>query len=262
MRLVLRAFVRRYRVDLGDAERPLAAYRSFTDFFTRRLAPGARPLPADPAALVSPADGTVAARDRVRAGRLIQAKGIDYEVARLLGDPGLAAGFEGGEALTVYLAPRDYHRVHAPWSGTLRRRLHRGGRLLSVSADTARRVRDLFADNERVVLVLDDPALGTWALVLVGALIVGGIETVWEGTVNPGPPDGVAERRFDGGDEGEGEHTVARGDEIGFFRAGSTVIVLLPPGGATLAPLGPGDRLRVGEAIGTVLGATPGGADP
>lgn len=250
VRAVLRWFARRYRVDLEEASRPLDAYSSFTAFFTRRLAAGRRPLPADPDRLVSPADGTVANHGTVIDGALIQAKGIDYPLARLLGDPALAAAFAGGSYLTVYLSPRDYHRVHAPFSGVLHRRLHRPGRLYSVSADTVARIPGVFADNERVVLVFDDPALGRWALVLVGALIVGGIETVWEGTVNPPPRGAEADRRFADGPR------VARGDEVGLFRAGSTVIAVFTAGRATLA-VQDGAPLRLGEAIGERRGATP-----
>ena len=245
-RLVVRWFARHYRVDLADAARPLADYTSFTDFFTRALRDGARPLPDDPQRIVSSADGTVAVTDTVRADRLIQAKGIDYSVATLLGDPSLAAHFEGGASITVYLSPRDYHRVHAPLAGRLRRRIHRPGRLFSVSDDTVRRRPGIFSDNERVVLVFDDPSAGMWALVLVGALIVGGIETVWEGTVNPKPADLAADQTF------PHAPAVARGDEVGRFRAGSTVIALFAPGRAQLDALVPGTALRMGQGMGTL----------
>ncbi len=260
VRVVVRAFARHYRVDLSDAARPLAAYTSFTDFFTRALRPEARPLPDDPQRVTSPADGTVARRDTVHADRLLQAKGIDYSVATLLGDAELAREFEAGPALTVYLSPRDYHRVHAPLPGTLRRRIHRPGHLFSVSEATVRQRPGIFSGNERVILVFDDPIAGTWALVLVGALIVGGIETVWEGTINPRPHEVVPDRRFPDAAVPVAPR-VERGDEIGRFRAGPTVIALFTPGRVEIEDLAPGAPLNMGQGIGTHVDATSGG-DP
>lgn len=254
------AFARRYGVDLAEADRTLGDYRSFTDFFTRRLAAGARPLAEDPRALVWPADGTVAAGGRVEAGRMLQAKGIDYRVADLLGDQALAARFEGGAYRTVYLSPRDYHRVHAPWRGRLVRRIHLPGRLYSVSEATVAAIPGVFAGNERVVLVLEDPNLGCWVLVLVGALIIGGIETPFEGTINPPPASLDADRRWH-----EDPPRVARGDEIGLFRAGSTVIVLFAPCRSEQHAVAQGEAtegsaVRMGEIMGRVCApdvATP-----
>ncbi len=255
VRAVVQTFARHYRVDLSDAARPLNAYTSFTDFFTRALRSEARPLPDDPQRVVSPADGTVAIRDTVHADRLIQAKGIDYSVATLLGDAELAMEFEGGHSLTVYLSPRDYHRVHAPVPGTLRRRIHRPGRLFSVSESTVRQRPGIFSGNERVVLVFDDPIAGTWALVLVGALIVGGIESVWEGAINPRPRGVARDRAFTDAPR------VERGDEVGRFRAGSTVIALFSPSRVEVDRLDTGAPLHMGQGIGTLLNATSGG-DP
>ncbi len=247
---VLRTFARHYDVDLADAAQPLADYRSFTDFFTRALKPDARPLPADTARIVSPADGAVATRDTVRADRLMQAKGIDYSVATLLGNATLAERFEGGDAITVYLSPSDYHRVHAPRAGILQRRIHRPGRLFSVSTATVNQRPGIFSGNERVVLIFDQDDGGVWALVLVGALIVGGIESVWEGTINPRPRGMRPDRNFPYAPR------VARGDEVGRFRAGSTVIALFSPGSALLDALAPGTPIRMGQGIGT-LATTP-----
>jgi len=254
VRLVLAAFARRYRVDLEEADRPLADYASFTDFFTRRLRPDARPLAADPQALVAPADGVVAACGVAGdGGTLIQAKGRHYGLAELLGSDELAARFAGGSYLTTYLAPRDYHRVHAPWHGVLERRLHRPGRLLSVAPGVVERLVVL-PRNERVVLTFDDPRAGPWALVLVGALVVGGIETVWEGTVNPLPEGVAAERRF-----AAGEAVVERGGEVGLFRAGSTVVALFARRRVALEAFAPGRPLRVGRRIGRLGQPAAGG---
>lgn len=245
VRAVIRRFVRTYGVTLDDAVVPEGGFASFTAFFTRHLVPGARPLPEDPARLASPADGAVAAHGTIDRGTLLQAKGSTYSAAALLGDDVLAAGFDGGSYLTVYLSPRDYHRVHAPWSGALVRRIHHPGRLLSVSTETVAMVPEVFSRNERVVLVFDDPTIGTWALVLVGALVVGGIETVWEGQVNPLPRTADADRAF------SDSASLDRGDEVGLFRAGSTVIALFARGAASLATaLREGEALRMGQAIG------------
>lgn len=241
------AFAERYGIDLDEADRPLAAYCSFTDFFTRRLRPGARPLDDDPSSLVWPADGTVAAGGTVERGRMLQAKGIDYTAEALLGDLVLAERFEGGPYRTVYLSPRDYHRVHAPWHGRLVRRLHRPGRLYSVNDATVATLSGVFAGNERVVLVFEDEQVGTWALVLVGALIIGGIETPFEGTINPPPRGLLADRRFEAD-----APTVARGDEIGLFRAGSTVITLFEAGVTTPDTATEGTTIKMGGAMGRV----------
>ncbi len=249
----LAAFAKRYRVDMREAEHSLEHYRSFTDFFTRRLRPGARPLPADPARAVWPADGAAAAHGIVRDGRMLQAKGIDYTCAELLGDRALAQRFEGGAYSTVYLSPRDYHRVHAPCSGGLQQRIHLPGKLYSVNDATVASMPGVFAGNERVVLVFDEPEQGSpWALVMVGALIIGGIETVWEGTVNPLPGSLAARRVFQ--DEAI---TVQRGDELGLFRAGSTVIMLFAADRVTFDPIQLGTPVRMGEGMGRLSTRSP-----
>lgn len=246
IRAALRAFAKRYRVDMGEAEHGIEHYRSFTDFFTRKLRPGARPLPDDTARAVWPADGAAAAHGTVRDGRMLQAKGIDYTCAELLGDRALAERFEGGAYSTVYLSPRDYHRVHAPCAGSLRQRIHLPGRLYSVNHVTVASVPGVFAGNERVVLAFDGSEGGApWTLVMVGALIIGGIETVWEGTVNPRPGTTEARRDFR-----DAALDVQRGDEVGLFRAGSTVIMLFAPDRVTLDPIELGTAVRMGEAMG------------
>lgn len=237
-------FARRYGVNLEEAEHPIGHYESFTSFFTRRLKPGLRRFPDTPQAIGSPADGTVAASGVVTEGRAIQAKGIDYRLEDLLCDRELAGAFEGGTYRTIYLSPKDYHRVHAPCSGVLRRRIHGGGRLFSVSASTVAQVPNIFAGNERVILEFDSGSNGRWMIVFVGALVVGGIETVWEGTVNPLRKGMKSDRVFDG------MIRVSRGDEIGLFRAGSTVICFWQKGRVRLEPFGDNAPVKLGETIG------------
>ena len=177
--LFIRAIVRVFGVDLSEAAEPNPrAYGCFNDFFTRPLKPGIRPIAEDPDAVVSPADGTVSQCGPINEGRLLQAKGRDYGVVELLGgDAGRAAPFQGGSFATIYLSPKDYHRLHMPLAGTLREMVHVPGRLFSVNDATARGVPNLFARNERVVALFDTEA-GPMALVLVGAIFVASIETV------------------------------------------------------------------------------------
>ena len=242
------AFVRHFRVDMDlAAESDPRAYPSFNAFFTRALRPGARPLAEDPAALLCPADGALSQLGEVRDGTLLQAKGHGYRALDLLGgDAETAAAFAGGSFVTVYLSPRDYHRVHMPLDGVLKVMTHIPGRLFSVNAVTARAVPGLFARNERVVCLFDT-SVGPMALILVGAIFVGSMETVWAGQVTPPPADRYrGERR-----SGPGVVRLGRGEEMGRFNMGSTVILLLPPGAVTWAKgLGPGDPLRMGQALG------------
>ena len=241
----IRAFVSRYGVDLSEAACPdPAGYQTFNDFFGRALAPGARPL-AD-AEWICPVDGALSQCGRIDAGELIQAKGQRYRAQALLGgDAALAAAFDGGWFATLYLSPRDYHRIHMPAAGTLRRMLHVPGALYSVNPATARGVPGLFARNERVVCIFDDGGGAPWAMVLVGATIVGSMSTVWHGIVNPPRPGRLREWSYAGG-----EHRLAQGDEMGRFLLGSTVVVLAPPGPFVLDPSWrPGRPVRMGEAM-------------
>ncbi len=239
------AFVRRFRVDMDQAADPNPrAYPSFNAFFTRALKPGARPLAAEPDALLCPSDGAVSQIGTIRDGALIQAKGHSYTVLDLLGGDGEAAAeFAGGSFATIYLSPRDYHRVHMPLAGRLQTMTHIPGHLFSVNAVTARAVPGLFARNERV-LCRFDTAVGPLALILVGAIFVGSMETVWAGQVTPEPKGG---RRPDP----TGPVRLEAGEEMGRFNMGSTVILLLPPGAVDWLPgLEPGDKLRMGQALG------------
>jgi phosphatidylserine decarboxylase len=241
---VIRWFVGRYGVDMAEAAEPdIAAYPSFNDFFTRALRPGARPL-AD-ATWLCPVDGAISQFGSIDGERIFQAKGHDYTAGALLGgDAGLAQPFHGGHFATLYLSPRDYHRIHMPAPGRLRRMIHVPGELFSVNPATARGVPGLFARNERVVCVFDGER-GPFALVLVGATIVGSVATVWHGVVNPPRPGRVREWTYD-----QDAPTLARGAEMGRFLLGSTVVLLLPPGPLRFNPRwAPGGAIRMGEAM-------------
>jgi phosphatidylserine decarboxylase len=241
---LIRWFIARYGVDMTAAADPdPAAYRSFNDFFTRALRPGARPLAA--ADLVCPVDGTISQFGAIADDRIVQAKGHDYTTVALLGGDGtLAARFRNGNFATLYLSPKDYHRVHMPVAGRVRRMIHVPGALFSVNPATARGVPGLFARNERVVCVFDGDR-GPWVLVLVGATIVGSMATVWHGVVNP-PRSGQV-REWDYSDQ-----TIAlrQGDEMGRFLLGSTVVLLWPGGPARFnAAWAPDAGVRLGEAM-------------
>ncbi|MFW5969509.1 MAG: archaetidylserine decarboxylase [Halofilum sp. (in: g-proteobacteria)] len=242
---VIRWFIRTYGADMSEAAEPdPAAYPSFNAFFTRALRPGARPLAGDGDTPVSPVDGRVSQAGRIEAGRLYQAKGIDYGLVDLVGgDPRDAEPFTDGGFATLYLAPGDYHRIHMPLTGTLRRMCHVPGRLWSVAPWTVRSVPGLFARNERVVALFDTDH-GPLGLVLVGAINVAAIETVWAGLVTP--PRGHGVTRTEYGDTGP---RIERGGEMGRFNMGSTVIVLVPPGVPLDNVPGPGEPVRVGMAL-------------
>jgi len=247
--LAIRAFVRGFDVDLGDAAEPDARrYATFNAFFTRALRPDARPLAPHTDALLCPVDGTISQVGRLDDGRLVQAKGQLYELAELLGgDTTLAADFRQAAFATLYLSPRDYHRIHMPADGTLAETIHVPGRLFSVNAATAAQIPRLYARNERVVCVFDT-ALGPLAVVLVGAIFVGSIETVWNGELTP--PRGRVLRRLP---PPRPAPTLARGAELGRFNMGSTVILLLPAGAVEWRQdLVPGHAVRVGEALGRI----------
>ena len=240
----IRWFGRTYGVDLSEAaEEEADAYRSFNDYFTRALKPGARPIDPDPGRIVCPADGALSQCGTIRSGRLLQAKGIDYSLCELTGIASENA-YEGGRFATVYLAPHNYHRVHMPLAGRLTRTTAIPGALFSVNAVTARGVRNLFARNERLVCHFDTEA-GELLLVFVGALIVASIETVWDG---PQSPYRAREStRF------EQPIEFAKGAEIGRFLLGSTVILCFPPGAVQWSDtLVPDAILRMGESIGSL----------
>lgn len=246
----IRWFAGRYGVDMNEALEPdLSRYRTFNEFFTRPLKPGARTVDADPRSIVSPADGAVSELGPVTDDRILQAKGYSYTATTLLGgDAARAAPFRDGHFITVYLSPKDYHRVHMPLAGTLREMVYVPGRLFSVNTRTANGVPGLFARNERVVCIFDTVA-GPMAVVLVGAIVVAGIATVWQGTVTP-PHRRLEATSFD---RGAGKVSLVKGAEMGRFLVGSTAIVLLPKGVATWdSGLAAGTPLRMGQRIGTL----------
>ncbi len=236
---------RRFGVDLGEAAEPdPTAYPSFNAFFTRALKPGARTPDADPRALLMPADGHISQCGPIVDGRIFQAKGQGFTAAELLGSEVDAAPFRDGSFATVYLSPRDYHRVHMPWTGTLRETVHVPGRLFSVGTDAVASVPRLFARNERLVCHFDTD-FGPMVQVMVGALLVSGVETVWGGVEIPAYGDAITRKDY----RGRGI-TLERFAEMARFNYGSTVIVLLPKGAATLDPaLHAESPVRLGERL-------------
>ncbi len=238
---LVRAFARAYGVDMTEAERPdLASYRSFNDFFTRSLRADVRPVDASPDSVVSPADGAVSQAGRVERGELIQAKGIRYSF-ETLADACADPAFEGGPFATVYLSPKDYHRVHLPLAGRLVRTVAVPGKLFSVNAATEAGVPGLFAVNERLVMEFETDR-GRMLVVMVGAMIVASIETVWEGPRSPYRQKQVT------------THDLAfeKGAEIGRFLLGSSVVLAFERDRVRLDPaLAAGAVVRMGQAIGT-----------
>ncbi|WP_295865429.1 archaetidylserine decarboxylase [uncultured Xanthomonas sp.] len=237
--------VRRFGVDLSEAAQPDAtAYPTFNAFFTRALKPGARVAAPDPQALLMPADGRISQLGRIENGRIFQAKGQSFTAAELLGDDAAAVPFSNGLYATVYLSPRDYHRVHMPWTGTLRETVHVPGRLFSVGTDAVRSLPRLFARNERLVCHFDTD-FGPMVSVMVGALLVSGVETVWSGVEIPRYADRITRKDW----RGKGI-TLQRFEEMARFNYGSTVIVLLPPGVAAFDPTLKAELpVRLGQAL-------------
>ncbi len=252
---LIRWFIARYGVNMAEARQPdPAAYPTFNAFFTRALKDGARPPASDdPAQLLCPVDGAISQFGAIHDGRIFQAKGHGYTATALLGgDAALAAHFHGGHFATLYLSPRDYHRIHMPCAGRLLRMLHVPGALYSVNPATARGVPGLFARNERVVCVFDgdEHQPGPWVLVLVGATIVGSMATAWHGVVNPPRPGRLREWTYSQHDTTDRDVRLARGEEMGRFLLGSTVVMLFPPGPLAFNPAwAPGRAIRLGEAM-------------
>ena len=242
---IIRWFVRKYGVDMQEAQDPdLRSYHSFNAFFTRALRADARPL-AD-AGFVSPVDGTVSQLGSIEHDQIFQAKGHRYSTTALVGgDSTLAARFDHGEFATLYLSPRDYHRIHMPCDARLLRMIYVPGALFSVNPGTARGVPGLFARNERVVCVFES-AFGPFALVLVGATIVGSMQTTWHGVVNPSRSGKVQEWRYE-----DQQIMFKKGEEMGRFLLGSTVVMLFPRGVMRFNPDWNAARaIRMGEAMG------------
>jgi len=241
---LIRWFVAKYHVDMSEAAEPnVAHYATFNDFFTRALKPGARPLAS--ADLICPVDGAISQFGAIERDQIFQAKGHRYSTAALVGgDTALAAEFEDGHFATLYLSPKDYHRIHMPCEGRLRRMIYVPGALFSVNPATARGVPGLFARNERVVCVFDS-VRGPFVLTLVGATIVGSMATVWHGVVNP--PRGSQVREWHYADQ---DVVLKQGDEMGRFLLGSTVVLLFPQGPLAFNPTWtPARPVRLGEAM-------------
>ena len=241
---VIRRFVDRYRVNMGEAANPdITSYASFNDFFTRALKPGARPLAT--ADLICPVDGAISQFGPILKNQIFQAKGHAYSTTALVGgDATAAARFDNGHFATLYLSPRDYHRIHMPCAGELTRMVHVPGDLFSVNPTTARGVPGLFARNERVVCFFESTD-GPFVLVLVGATIVGSMATVWHGQVNPPRPGTL--RQWD---YAPGQVSLQKGEEMGRFLLGSTVVMLFPQGPLQFNPQwAPARPIQLGEAM-------------
>jgi phosphatidylserine decarboxylase len=248
---LIKLFVRGFRPDMSDAvETEPTAYASFNEFFTRALRPETRPVDADPRAIVSPVDGTVSEAGRLTEDRLLQAKGHEYSLRALLaGNAAWERTFAGGHFATIYLAPYNYHRIHMPLAGELRQSFYVPGRLFSVNRTTARLVPGLFARNERVFCGFDGGGI-PFGVILVGALNVGSMATVWHGDVTPRKHREVTPLPVT---DALAPITLAKGDEMARFNMGSTVILLFPAGVATWTDrLVAGQTLRMGERIGTL----------
>lgn len=241
----IRRFVAQYGVNMSEAAEPdITRYETFNDFFTRALRPGVRPIAHED--YVCPVDGAVSQLGAIAGDQLLQAKGHSYATVALVGgDASLAAPYLHGQFATIYLSPKDYHRIHMPCDGRLTRMIHVPGELFSVNAVTARGVPGLFARNERVVCVFEG-ARGPFIMVLVGATIVGSMATVWHGVVNPPRPGIIRDWSY-----ADRDIRLAKGDEMGRFLLGSTVVLLFPPGHIAFSSDWAAERVvRMGEPMG------------
>lgn len=254
-RLIIGNFLRAYDVNMAEATQPDPyAYRSFNDFFTRALRPDARPIAAAADAIVSPVDGTLSQCDRIHAESLVQAKGHSYSLTELLANDAAAIdAYRDGSFACIYLAPYNYHRIHMPFAGRLRSTVYVPGDMFSVNAATVRAVSGVFARNERVICDFDTEA-GRMAVILVGALFVGSMETVHCGEINPPP----RRRKMPQSIEKGAGREFAKGEELGRFNMGSTVVLLFQRDrvrwGNTLVPE---LKVKLGEAIGQTVVSPP-----
>lgn len=243
---LIKLFIKQYKVDMSEAIKEQAEdYRTFNDFFTRELKPGMRTVCTESDKLAYPVDGTISQMGDIKQDAIFQAKGHEYSLTALLGGkPDLAQPFIKGKFATIYLSPRDYHRIHMPIAGTLTDMLYVPGELFSVNPLTTENVPGLFARNERVV-ALFDTELGKMAMVLVGATIVASIETVWAGTVTPPATNNVVHWQY----HNEQAISLDKGEEMGRFKLGSTVIMCFEPNQLTFDALQAGDITRLGDAF-------------
>lgn len=247
--LFIKQIIKHYGVNMDEAlEQDINAYKSFNAFFTRELKPGVRPMSSERNAIVCPADGAVSQAGDISGGQIFQAKGKSFTATDLLGgDAARAEPFNNGVFTTIYLSPKDYHRLHMPLTGTLREMVHIPGRLFSVNAATVDSVPGLFARNERVAAIFDTDA-GPMALVLVGAIFVSSVETVWHGVVTPPSVSSVQSWQY-----GDDAPTLKIGEEMGRFNMGSTIIVLFGKDKAAWdAGFKAGKTVKLGELIGRV----------
>lgn len=245
---LIRWFIGKYKVNMAEAANPdIASYASFNEFFTRALRKGARPLASDP--YICPVDGAISQFGAIQQDQIFQAKGHSYSTVALVGgDAELAAQFENGNFSTIYLSPRDYHRIHMPCDGRLIRMIYVPGDLFSVNPTTARGVPNLFARNERVVCVFEGKA-GPFVLVLVGATIVGSMQTAWHGVVNASRSGAIREWHYD-----KQYLSLKKGEEMGRFLLGSTVVMLFPPNMLAFNPKWAPERaVQLGETMGTAV---------
>ena len=242
---LIRNFSRLYGVNVEESARPLDEFESFDQFFTRALKPGSRDFPSDPSTMASPCDGTLSQLGNIEQGQIVQAKGHDFSTAELIGDADMAEAFKGGRFATIYLAPYDYHRVHMPFTGMLSHEIRIPGKLFSVSDSASRIIPGLYARNERMV-ALFDTEFGPLAVVMVAAMLVAGIETAWA------PDDPLRPGRKVQIKPIESKPKLERGDELGRFHWGSTVVLLTGQDFARWrTELQPGQRMRLGQAITT-----------
>ena len=249
---LIRTINRIYRVDVDEAaSTDLADYEHFNAWFTRALKPGARPIDGAADAIVMPSDGRISELGAIDAGAIVQAKDHRYSAAELLADEAAAAAYHGGRFITVYLAPRDYHRVHMPYGGRLLETVHVPGRLFSVAPFTVADIPGLFARNERLVCHFET-TFGPMAVVLVGAMLVSGVETVFGGVEIPPYARAVRRREYR---TAEPRIELGRAAELGRFNMGSTVVVLLPPGCELDPALAAGQVVRMGQRLGVVTRA-------
>ena len=240
---LIRGFSRAFPVNLEESEHGIDQFECFNQFFTRGLKAGCREFPSDPNILTSPSDGRLSQLGPIEQGRIFQAKGHDFTAAELIGDAALAKHFDGGHFATIYLAPHDYHRVHMPFSGRLTHEIRIPGRLFSVSDTTSRVIPRLYARNERMI-ALFDTASGPMAVVMVAAMLVAGIETAWAPDDSPRPGPAMKIQSV------ESTIELARGDELGRFHWGSTVVLLTGHGFSGWLPeLQPGQLMRLGQAM-------------
>jgi phosphatidylserine decarboxylase len=249
---MLTRFARIYGIDLSEAEKPLAEYTGFDDFFTRRLRDGLRPVDMAPGRVVSPADGKVVESGLVEAGKLLQAKGVLFSLEELLGDAEAAGRLEGGAFLITYLSPKDYHRVHSPVAGNVVGWRHIPGVLFPVNAGSVRREPRLFVGNERFVTFIEGET-GFAAVVMVAAVGVGHVTAAYDDEVathwSKFLRAGVSHRHYDQ------PRPIARGGELGTFHLGSTTIAVFAPGRVKLDTLEPGSSTKMGVGIGTFTAA-------